>query len=1139
MKDLVTFFNFIRCKSYFYSTMGKKNKWRSFELAREFVRELGLKNENEWREYCRSGNKPHDIPSAPRTVYKSEWLSIADWLGIKKGWDGNFRSFESARKFVSGLGLKNYEEWEEYSKSGDKPHDIPSKPSRVYKSEWVSMGDWLGITIGWDGSYRSFESAREFVRDLGLKGEKEWRGYLRSGDKPHNIPLRPSVVYKSEWLSIGDWLGTKKGWDGSYRSFESAREFVWDLGLSSQNKWLEYCKSVSKPHNIPSDPRKVYESKWLSMGDWLGTIGEGHYWSKNNFLHYIKSLKKDLHQLLPRQLLTIIHSNNLDRKLKEIDSFVSLVSTQEGSKERLDALDQIEAIVEGQIELDEEDVTQDVIDLVEELQDELKVDDNLDISDETIEVELTPFDPIEGLKVVDNRMITASLDDENIDFLMKDQLKDLWNTVLNNEVDLNRLRSASYGERASIIRQELLGEFKQANDIEIPNGYKFRHSPSLMQRLLTVRLKNERSYGNWSGTGAGKTLSAVFAGRVLGVKNTLIICNNSTVEGWVQSIDEYFDGNNILVKSELELDKDVSDRILKQKYQIIDKYDIVLPDDKDKHNYLVLNYETFQQQNSEFIVSELLKNNRIDYIVLDEVQNVKQRQEDEGTQSTRRSVVNKLMIQAKKNNPDLYKLLMSATPIINNLVEPKKLIEILTGEAHDELKTKESVMNGLELYKALTRFGLRYKMKLDIKLNTEFVTIEGSELMEQVRGIYKGDVLAFEQILLPLKLKAIQNEIKKGVVIYTHYVSEMKDQIGEFVTGLGFKVGYYTGDDKRGLENFKKGRIDVLVSSSPISTGVDGLQHVCNTLIPICLPWTSSEYQQLLGRFYRQGTAFKKVDIYIPQVTIETDKGVWSWDKRRWNIIQHKATMADLVMDGIIPQSLLPSKNKLVSKAHQELLDWIERLEGGGVHTIEREELNIPLNPQRVEIQMKKLGDFSELNKKWSVSSSKNTHKRLSDNPEDWYYYHTLYSKAREGWAEIPFMEFAKKLKTRPDWIVGDFGCGENLLAKEIKNKVHSFDHVAIDDSVIACDIKNTPLDESVLDVVVFSLSLMGSNYREYFREANRVLKPYGQIMICEPSKKWEGREDQLKSEIEESGFNCFNPVKNTGKFVYIDGVKK
>jgi hypothetical protein len=49
-----------------------KSKFRSFEDAKKFVQSLGLKNWQEWVDYCNSGEKPHDIPSAPHSVYK-EW----------------------------------------------------------------------------------------------------------------------------------------------------------------------------------------------------------------------------------------------------------------------------------------------------------------------------------------------------------------------------------------------------------------------------------------------------------------------------------------------------------------------------------------------------------------------------------------------------------------------------------------------------------------------------------------------------------------------------------------------------------------------------------------------------------------------------------------------------------------------------------------------------------------------------------------------------------------------------------------------------------------------------------------------------------------------------------------------------------
>jgi superfamily II DNA or RNA helicase len=184
------------------------------------------------------------------------------------------------------------------------------------------------------------------------------------------------------------------------------------------------------------------------------------------------------------------------------------------------------------------------------------------------------------------------------------------------------------------------------------------------------------------------------------------------------------------------------------------------------------------------------------------------------------------------------------------------------------------------------------------------------------------------------------------------------------------------------------------------------------------------------------------------------------------------------------------------------------------------------------------LGEFSEMNKKWNTSNSNTTHQKLLKDKSEWVKYHELYSKARQNWSEIPYIEISKIIKDRPDWIVGDFGCGENLLSKEIKNKVHSFDHVSIDDDVISCDLTNVPLDNNSLDVAVFSLSLMGTNYIEYLKEAHRVLKPMAQIFISEPSKRWEDKENELKDKLINIGFTIIGDIKYSDNFIYINGIK-
>lgn len=48
---------------------------------------------------------------------------------------------------------------------------------------------------------------------------------------------------------------------------------------------------------------------------------------------------------------------------------------------------------------------------------------------------------------------------------------------------------------------------------------------------------------------------------------------------------------------------------------------------------------------------------------------------------------------------------------------------------------------------------------------------------------------------------------------------------------------------------------------------------------------------------------------------------------------------------------------------------------------------------------------------------------------------------------------------------------------KYIENKVYSFDYVAVNKDVTACDIAHAPLDDESLDAAIFSLSLMGNRH--------------------------------------------------------------
>lgn len=55
--------------------------------------------------------------------------------------------------------------------------------------------------------------------------------------------------------------------------------------------------------------------------------------------------------------------------------------------------------------------------------------------------------------------------------------------------------------------------------------------------------------------------------------------------------------------------------------------------------------------------------------------------------------------------------------------------------------------------------------------------------------------------------------------------------------------------------------------------------------------------------------------------------------------------------------------------------------------------------------------------------------------------------------------------------------------------KVRSFDLVKVNDLVEVCDMANVPLDDDSVDIVIFCLSLMGTNFLAFVREACRYTK--------------------------------------------------
>ena len=185
-------------------------------------------------------------------------------------------------------------------------------------------------------------------------------------------------------------------------------------------------------------------------------------------------------------------------------------------------------------------------------------------------------------------------------------------------------------------------------------------------------------------------------------------------------------------------------------------------------------------------------------------------------------------------------------------------------------------------------------------------------------------------------------------------------------------------------------------------------------------------------------------------------------------------------------------------------------------------------------------GMFSELNARWNNSKSSLTHNRLKHNPEEWCFYHTRLLEQEENWQIVPREQCAVQLKEilPRGSVVGDFGCGLGGLAEELEgwHLVHSYDHVALSPEIVECDISDVPLDDGCLDCVVFSLSLMGTNYLEYVGEAYRTLRLGGQMLIWHPARQ--SASENLEQEIRSHGFAIVEH-REVYKWIHIWAIKQ
>lgn len=196
-----------------------------------------------------------------------------------------------------------------------------------------------------------------------------------------------------------------------------------------------------------------------------------------------------------------------------------------------------------------------------------------------------------------------------------------------------------------------------------------------------------------------------------------------------------------------------------------------------------------------------------------------------------------------------------------------------------------------------------------------------------------------------------------------------------------------------------------------------------------------------------------------------------------------------------------------------------------------------PLTPLQKAMRQKLVSArFRHLNQLLYTTPSAKSLELFQSNPEMFEEYHEGFRRQVEVWPENPVDAFvmelrqrgkkkhasqSKKDKKNPNNTqdpeipalprtagicrIADLGCGDAKLAQQLQKdakKLHldirSYDLQNPHPLITKADIANLPLEDASIDVAIFCLALMGTNWIDFVEEAFRVLRWKGELWVAE-----------------------------------------
>jgi ribosomal RNA-processing protein 8 len=175
-------------------------------------------------------------------------------------------------------------------------------------------------------------------------------------------------------------------------------------------------------------------------------------------------------------------------------------------------------------------------------------------------------------------------------------------------------------------------------------------------------------------------------------------------------------------------------------------------------------------------------------------------------------------------------------------------------------------------------------------------------------------------------------------------------------------------------------------------------------------------------------------------------------------------------------------------------------------------------------------GKFRLINEILYTSNSADSWELFQKDPSYFHIYHQGFNTQVSSWPINPLKiveNEIRRLATDHKVIVTDLGCGQGDLEINLKDLdnviVYSYDLISTKEHVIECDISKLPIRNRKVDIVVFCLSLMGINHVQMIKEAHRVLKKQGILIIAEVSTRFS--QEKMISDLRKLGFKSIKII--------------